>query len=140
MEIKKVMKNTYVAFLRYEILKAQLTYKCGRVVPFCTSVYFAISKLVLLFSYSLHVLCVILSKVYFYILHSTFPFLFNPSQSKAGVINQIFEAQKKFFCSFQLFENDHIHSLGLMLIKVVKLDVEKDNIFSTLSNVVNRQR
>ena len=104
MEIKKVMKNTYVAFLRYEILKAQLTYKCGRVVPFCTSVYFAISKLVLLFSYSLHVLCVILSKVYFYILHSTFPFLFNPSQSKAGVINQIsFRSSKKFFLLFSTF-------------------------------------
>ena len=35
-------------------LRSAITYKCGRVVLFLTSVYFAISKLILLFSYSFH--------------------------------------------------------------------------------------
>ena len=35
-------------------LKSAITYKCGRVVLSRTSVYFAISKLILLFSYSFH--------------------------------------------------------------------------------------
>ena len=48
-----------------------------------------------------------------------------------------FEAQKYFFCSFQLFEKVHIHNVVLTLIDVVKLDVENNNIVSTLSNVVN---
>ena len=35
-------------------LKSAITYKCGRVVLSRASVYFAISKLILLFSYSFH--------------------------------------------------------------------------------------
>ena len=42
-----------------------------------------------------------------------------------------------FFCSFQHFENIHIHYVVLKLINVVKLDVENNSIVSTLSNVVN---
>ena len=42
-----------------------------------------------------------------------------------------------FFCSFQLFENGHIHNVVLTLINVVKLDVENNNIVLTQSNVVN---
>ena len=94
-EIKNIMKNTYAAFL------SAIAYKCGRVVLSRTSVYFVISKLILLFSYSFHVPCIILSNVYFYIVRSMFPFLFNRSQSKASVVNQmshlIVEAQKYFF-------------------------------------------
>ena len=110
MEITNIMKNTYAGFLRYEIAityKSAITYKCGRVVLFLTSVFFAISKLVLLFSYSFHVPCIILSNVYFYIVQSMFPFLFNSSQSKASVDNQrviffFFEAQKYFFALLQM--------------------------------------
>ena len=54
-----------------------------------TSVYFAISKLTLSFSYSFHLTCTILSKVHFYTVYSMFLFLFNQSQLKAGVANQI---------------------------------------------------
>ena len=36
-----------------------------------------------------HVLCIILFNVYFYIVRSMFPFLFNWSQSKASVVNQM---------------------------------------------------
>ena len=87
-------------------LKTPITYKCGRVVLFLTSVYFAISKLILLFSYSFHVLCVTHSNVYFYIVRSMFHFLFNWSQSKASVVNQMslfFKIQKYFFALFKTF-------------------------------------
>ena len=39
--------------------------------------FFAISKLILLFSYSFHVPCIIISNAYFYIVSSMFPFRFN---------------------------------------------------------------
>ena len=70
-------------------LKSAITYKCGWVVLFLASVYFAISKLILLFSYSFHVTCIILSNVYFYMVRSMLPFLFTWSQSKASVVNQM---------------------------------------------------
>ena len=89
---------------------------------FVTSVYYSINKIIQLFSYSFHVPCIILSNVYFYIVRSLFPFLF--------------EAQK-YFCSFQLFENGHIHNVVSTLIYVMKLDVENNSIVSTLSNTVN---
>ena len=118
-------------------LKSAITYKCGRVVLFLTSVFFAISKLVLLFSYSFHVPCIILSNVYFYIVQSMFPFLFNSSQSKASVDNQrvifFFWSSKIFFCSFA---NGHIHNIVSTLNNIVKIDFE-NNIVSTLFNVVN---
>ena len=47
-------------------LRSAITYKCGRVVLFLTSVYFAISKLIQLFSYSFHVPRITLSSVYYY--------------------------------------------------------------------------
>ena len=78
-------------------------YKCGRVVLFCTSVYFVIGKLILLFSYSFYVPCIILSNVYFYIVRSIFPFLFNQSQSKASVINQMSHLFLRLKNSFLLF-------------------------------------
>ena len=85
------------------------TYKCGRVVLFRTSVYFAMSKLILLFSYSFHVPCIILCNVYFYIVRSMFPFLFNWSQPKASVVDKMsrlffFEARKYFFALFNFLK------------------------------------
>ena len=129
------MKNTYPAFLR------AIAYKCERVVLFHTSVYFVISKLILLFSYSFHVPFIIFSNVYFYIVCSIFPFLFNRSQLKASVVNQMshlfFSSSKIFFWSFQLFENGHIQNVVSTSINVVKLDVRNNNIVLALSNVVN---
>ena len=88
--------------------KNAITYKWWREVPFRTSVYFPISKLILLFSYYFHVPCIILSNVYFCIVRSMFPFLFNGSQSKASVINQMshlfFEAQKYFLALFNILK------------------------------------
>ena len=85
------MKNRYAAFL--------ITCKCGWVVLFRTSVYF---KRILIF----YVPCIIFCHVYFYIVRLTSPFLFNWSQSKASVINQMsqlfFEAQKYFFALFKM--------------------------------------
>ena len=67
-----------------------------------------------------------------------FPFLFNWSQSKASVVNQIihlfFEAQK-YFLLFQLFKNDHTDNVVSTLMNVMKLDVESNSIVPTLSNV-----
>ena len=122
-------------------LKSAIRYKCGRVVLYRTSVYFVISRLILFFSYSFHVSCIILSNVYFYIVRSMFPFLFNRLQFKASVVNQIsdlfFLCSKISFCYFQLFKNGHIENLASKLISVVKLDVQSNNTVSTLSNVVN---
>ena len=104
-EIKNIIKNAYADFFTIWNLKSAIRYKCGWLVLFLTSVYFAISKLILLFSYSFHVKCIILSNIYFYIVRSMFPFLLNWSQSKASVFNQMshlcFEAQKLWF--FLLF-------------------------------------
>ena len=67
-----------------------------------------------------------------------FPFLFNWSQSKASVVNQIihlfFKAQK-YFLLFQLFKNDHTDNVVSTLMNVMKLDVESNSIVPTLSNV-----
>ena len=67
-------------------LKIALKYKYGRVVLFRTSVYFVISKLILLFSYFFHAPSIIFANVYFYIVRSMFPFLCNWPQSKASVV------------------------------------------------------
>ena len=102
MEIKNIMRNAYAAFL------SAIAYKYGRVVLSHTSIYFVISKPILLFSYSLHVPCIILSNVYFYIVYCMFPFLFNRSQLKASVVNQMsplfFEAQKNFCALFNFLK------------------------------------
>ena len=78
---------------------------------------------------------------FFYIVRSMFPFLFNRSQLKAIVVNQMshhfFWSSKLYFFCFQLFENGHINNVASTLISVVKLDVENNNIVWTLSNVVN---
>ena len=60
-------------------LKSAITYKCGQVVLCRKSAYFAISKPIILISYSFHVLCIILSNVHFYVIRSMIPFLFNHS-------------------------------------------------------------
>ena len=114
--------------------------KCGQAVLFLTSVYFGIGKLILLFSYSFHMPYIIPSNVYFYIVRSMFSFLFSWSQSKASVVNlmsHLFFKLKITFCSFQLFENGHIHNVVSTLINVMKLYVENNSIVSTLSNVFN---
>ena len=66
MEIKNIMKNTHAAFLTIWNLSSAVTCKCGRVVLFLTSVYFAIRQLILLFLYSFHIRCIILANVYFH--------------------------------------------------------------------------
>ena len=105
-EIKNIIKNAYADFFTIWNLKSAIRYKCGWLVLFLTSVYFAISKLILLFSYSFHVKCIILSNIYFYIVRSMFPFLLNWSQSKASVFNQrvIFVLKLKSFVFFALLD------------------------------------
>ena len=95
-------KHIFCFFTIWNLISA-ITYKCGRVVLFLISVYFQISKAILIFSYSFHAPCIILPNDFFcYIVRSMFPFLFNWSQSKGGVVNQMshlfFEAL--FFSNF----------------------------------------
>ena len=84
MEIRNIMKNTsYAAFL------SAITYKCGRVVLSRTSVYFVISKLILLFPYSFHVPSITLSNAHFYIYVPCFPFfLFDHNRKQALLIKE----------------------------------------------------
>ena len=99
-----------------------------------------ISKLILLFLCFFLCKCIILSVVYFYNARPKFLFLFNWSQSKVSVVNQmshLFWSSKIFFCYFQLFEYGHIHNVASTQINVMKLDVENNSIVSTLPNVVN---
>ena len=93
----KKYNNVYKTIWKNENKEYNEKYICYPVLS-RTSVYFAFSKLILLFSYSFHVPCIILSNVYFYILRSMFLFLLNRSQPKTCVVNQMshlfFEAQK----------------------------------------------
>ena len=96
-------------------LKSALTYKCGGVVLFI---------LPLADSYCLYSFQV--------------PFLFNRSQSKASVANQMshlfFWGSNVFFVFFyslQLFENYNIHNVVSTWNNIVKVDVENNNIVST---------
>ena len=72
---KKYNEKDMCCFFTIWNLKGAVTYKYEQVVLSLPSVYFAISKLILLFSHSFHVSCIILSKVYF--TRSMFPFLFS---------------------------------------------------------------
>ena len=89
-------------------LKSAIKFKCGRVVLFLTSAYFDINKLILVFSYYFHVPCIIRCNIYFCIACSMFVFLFNWSQSKASVVNQMsrlfVEAQKYLFAVFNFLK------------------------------------
>ena len=74
-------------FFTISNLKSAIMYKCRRVVLLRTSVYFAISKLILSFSYSFHVPCIILPNIFFTLYVPCFPFsLINHNQS---VVNQM---------------------------------------------------
>ena len=106
MEIKNIMKNTYVAFFTIWNLKRVITYKCGRVVVSHTSLYFAISKLILLFSYSFHVPCIILSNIFaLYVPCFTF-FLIDHNRQQVLLIKWViffFLKLKNIFLLFSTF-------------------------------------
>ena len=94
-------------------LKSAIIYKSGRVVLSRISVYFAINKLILLFSYYFHVPCLMLYKVCFYIARSMFSLVLNRSQSKASVqMSTLYLKLKYVFCCFQCFKNSHIHNVA----------------------------
>ena len=128
---KEYNEKYICCFFTVWYLKRAITSNCGRAVLSHSSVYFAISNFILLFSYSFHMPCIILSNVYFYIARPMFPFLFNRSQSTASTVNQLshlfFEALK-YFCSFQIFEKGHIQNVVSTLINIVKLDAQNNNI------------
>ena len=94
-------------------LKSAIIYKPGRVVLSRISVYFAINKLILLFSYYFHVPCIMLYKVCFYIARSMSSLVLNRSQSKASVqMSTLYLKLKYVFCCFQCFKNSHIHNVA----------------------------
>ena len=139
-EIKNITKNIYAAFSCLWNLKSTITCKCGGVALFLTSVYFVIRKLILLFSYSFHVPCIILSSVYFYMCVLCFPFfLIDHNQKQVLLIKRVilFLKLKNIFLLFSTFWKGHIYNIVLTLINVIKLDAENSSIVSTLSNIVN---
>ena len=71
------MKNTYAAFLRYEI----------STVPYIGLFYYQQTHTVIFIFFSCSMHCI--SNIYFYIEPYIFPFIFNWSQSKASVVNQM---------------------------------------------------
>ena len=122
------------------LLISVLMYKCGQVVLFLTSVYFAISKLILLFLCSFQVPCIILPTLIFTLYLPRFPFfLIDHNQKQVLLIKWVifFWSSKTVFCFFQPLENGHIHNVVSTLTNVVKLDVENNSSVLKLSNVVN---
>ena len=116
--------------------------------------YFAISKLISLFLHSFHVPCIIVSNVYFDVVHSIdcmfkYKFQFESSCSHLYVPcfpfflidhNQKHVLLIKWVILFLQLKNNfllHIHNVVSTLINVVKLDVEFKNIVSTLPNAAN---
>ena len=71
------MKNTYAAFLRYEI----------STVPYISLFYYQQTHTVIFIFFSCAMDCI--SNIYFYIVPYMFSFIFNWSQSKASVVNQM---------------------------------------------------
>ena len=102
-------------------------------IPHISLVYIDTSKQILLFSYSFHVPCIILSNDFFHIIRPMFSFLFNLSQSEVLLIKWVifFWSSKTFFWFFKLFENGHVHNVVSTLIHVIILE------FLTLSSVGN---
>ena len=147
----KKYKNKYICyFFTIWNLKSRVMDKRGHTVLSRTSLYFSISNLILLFLYSFHAPCIILSNV-----RSMFPFLFNRSQLKVEVVNQMshpfFEAQKYFFAlsnflklvifaTFQCWsmllkstwKTETLFRRNLTLFGVVNFNIDIHNIVSTL--------
>ena len=71
-------------FFTISNFKSASTYKWRRVVLSRKPDYSGISKLILLFPYSFHILCIILSSVYFHTILSIFLFLFYWSHLKVS--------------------------------------------------------
>ena len=108
-------------------LKSAITYKCGRVVLSRTSVYFAISKLILLFSYSFHDHALYFLTFIFTLYVPCF-FLIDHNRKQVLLIKWViffFEARIYFFAFFNFLKM----VIFATLINVVKLYVENNDIF-----------
>ena len=92
------MKNAYAAFL------SAITYKYGAILYICLFCHQQTYTVIFIFFSR----TIILPNVHFYIVLSMFPFLFNRSQSKVSVVNQMShlfsEAQKYLFAIFNYFK------------------------------------
>ena len=110
-------------FFTISNLKSTRTYKWRQVVLSRKPVYSGISKLILYFPYSFHILCTILSTVYFHtVLSLLFTFLFYWSHLKVGTVPS---SNSSFFCktstigqlnvSLETAENEEQYTLSNML-------------------------
>ena len=79
-------------------LKNTIAYKCERLVLSRTSVYFAISKLIPLFSYSFHLPCISFLTFIFALYVQCFPFFLIDRNRKQVLLIKSLEA-KKYFCA-----------------------------------------
>ena len=87
-------------------LKRAITYKCGRVVVFHTLVYFAISKLIPLISYSFHAPCTTFPTFIFTLYLPCFPFILtNHNRKQVLLIKWVifFLKLKNIFLLFSTF-------------------------------------
>ena len=81
-EIKSIIKKYTYCFFTIWNLKSAITYKWGLAVLSLALLYFAISKLILSFSYSFHIPRITLSSVYFCMIVPCFPFVLIDQNTK----------------------------------------------------------
>ena len=101
----KEYNDKYICcFFTIRNLKKTIVYKCKQVVLSCTSVYFDISRLLPLFSYSFHVPCISFLTFIFTLYVPCFPFFLIDRNRKQVLLIKFFEAKKHFFALFNFLK------------------------------------
>ena len=101
----KEYNDKYICcFFTIRNLKKTIAYKCKQVVLSHTSVYFDISRLLPLFSYSFHVPCISFLTFIFTLYVPCFPFFLIDRNRKQVLLIKLFEAKKYFFALFNFLK------------------------------------
>ena len=122
-EYKEYNEKYICCFFMIWNLQSAITYKLRRssAIPYISLFCHQQTHSVIFIVF--HVPCITLSTFIFTLCVPRFRFIFNWSQSKASVVNQMSHLFLKlkiyFFCSFQLFENGHIHNVAMTLLSTL---------------------